>query len=210
MPTRRVPRLRDVGRAIAFGERRAHRALDRVGKVAALERIAQHHRRRQDRRQRIGDVLARDVGRRAVHRLVQPLAIVRERRGRQHADRAREHRRRVGEDVAEHVARHHDVELRGRAHELHRRRVDEQVRELDVRILLADARDDVAPELHRLEHVGLVDRADLALAHARGAERDVRDALDLGLRVAHRVERLARAARVRAESRAARRSRGRP
>ena len=65
---------------------------------------------------------------------------------------------------------------------------------------LADARDDVAPELHRLEHVGLVDRAHLAPARARGAERDVRDALDLGLRVAHRVERLARAAGVGADA----------
>ena len=45
----------------------------------------------------------------------------------------------------------------------------------------ADARDHLAPELHRLEHVGLVHRAELAPARARGAEGDVRDALDLGL-----------------------------
>src|SRR6267378_3952133 len=50
-------------------------------------------------RQRIGDPLAGDVGRRAVDRLVQALARRVERSRRQHPDRARQHRRLVGKNV---------------------------------------------------------------------------------------------------------------
>jgi hypothetical protein len=76
------------------------------------------------------------------------------------------------------------------------RSVDEEVGQLDVGILRPDARDDLAPELHHLEHVGLVDRAELPAPVARAAEGDMGDTLDLGLRIAHRVEGLALAARV--------------
>ena len=87
--------------------------------VLAPERQPQHHRRRQDRADRVGAVLAGDVRRRAVDRLVQaeravgglPLA---ERRRRQHAEGAGEHRRLVGQDVAEQVLGDDDVEVGGR------------------------------------------------------------------------------------------------
>ena len=55
-------------------------------------------------------------------------------------------------------------------------------------IFLADPRRDLPPQLHRLEHVGLVDRAHFAPALARGLESHAHDALDLAFRVAHRVE----------------------
>ena len=74
VPTRRQPRLEDVAGALALGQHPAHRALDAVRLLGQAERMPQHHRHRQDRGERIGDVLAGDVGRRAVHRLVQPLA----------------------------------------------------------------------------------------------------------------------------------------
>jgi hypothetical protein len=76
------------------------------------------------------------------------------------------------------------------------------MRELDIGILLANARHHVAPELRGLEYVGLVDRADLAASRPGGAERDVADALDLRLAVAHGVE--AFALGVRADPHAAR------
>ena len=76
----------------------------------------------------------------------------------------------------------------GALHQLHRRVVDVHVVELDVGILGVHLGDDVAPELEGLEHVGLVDAGQLLAALARGLERDVRDALDLRARVAHRVE----------------------
>jgi hypothetical protein len=46
----------------------------------------------------------------------------------------------------------------------------------------------VLPELEGFEHVGLVDAGHLLAALARGLERHVGDALDLGAAVAHRVE----------------------
>ena len=60
--------------------------------------------------------------------------------------------------------------------------------------------DGLAPQLHRLEHVGLVHRAELAAARSRGAEADVRDALDLGLGVAHGVHAFAPARRADADA----------
>jgi hypothetical protein len=64
--------------------------------------------------------------------------------------------------------------------ELHRGVVDVHVRQRDVRIVLAEARDDLAPQDRRVEHVGLVDRAELAAPRTRRLEADARDALDLG------------------------------
>ena len=66
-----------------------------------------------------------------------------------------------------------------------------------------DLGDDVLPELEGLEHVGLVDAGHALAALARRLEGDVRDALDLGPRVAHRVERLLGAREVRRRARAA-------
>lgn len=66
------------------------------------------------------------------------------------------------------VAGDDHVELLRRAHQHHRRRIDEHVRELDIRITGADPRDDFAPELHRVEHIRLVDRANLAAPHPCG------------------------------------------
>ena len=134
------------------------------------ERVAQHHRGRQDGRQRIGHALARDVRRRAVRGFVQALVVGVQRGRRQHADRAGQHRGGVGQDVAEHVAGDDDVELLRRAHQLHRGVVDVHVLELDVRVFLVHVGDDVAPELEGFQHVGLVDAGHALAALARGLE----------------------------------------
>src|SRR6185295_6726604 len=86
-----LPRTRSiyVRRAETVAQRLLHRTLQAFGRGTLVERVAQHQRRRQDRRQRIGDALARDVGRGTVDRLVQALAVRIERRRGQHADRAR-------------------------------------------------------------------------------------------------------------------------
>src|SRR5690348_12192400 len=42
-----------------------------------VERIAQHHRKGEDARERVGEVLPRDVGGAAMHRLVERLAPLR-------------------------------------------------------------------------------------------------------------------------------------
>ena len=81
----------------------------RSASLAHVERVAQRHAERRDHRDRIGDALAGDVGRRAVHRLVERLALlglridVAERGRRQHAERAGQHRRDVRQHVAEQI-----------------------------------------------------------------------------------------------------------
>ena len=72
----------------------------------------------------------------------------------------------VREDVAERVLRQDDVELLRVGDELHRRAVDEGVTELDVRVVGSDFGDDAPPEPRGVEHVRLVDGADLAAPRA--------------------------------------------
>ena len=55
-------------------------------------------------------------------------------------------------------------------------------------IFARDRGHDFAPQDRGVEHVRLVDRAELAAALARGLEADARDARDLAFAVAHRVE----------------------
>ncbi len=71
---------------------------------------------------------------------------------------------------------------------MHGRVVDQHVRQLDIRILLAHLFGDIAPELGALEHVHLVDRADLPAAFACGFESNAQDAANLAFRVVHGIE----------------------
>ena len=75
----------------------------------------------------------------------------------------------------------------GRAHKLHRRVIDEHVTEFDVRVVPGDLDRDVAPQLGALEHVHLVDRAQLLAALLCRLERHLEDAADLVFGVDHRV-----------------------
>ncbi len=121
------PRLEDIRGAEAFGEHAAdgadaHDPPDPAGRTrgaasCAIDRMAA---------ERIGDVLAGDIRRRAMHRLVQALAVIAPSRltGSMPIEPA-QHRRRVRQNVSEDIARDDDVELlRARASEpsrLHRR-----------------------------------------------------------------------------------------
>ena len=58
-------------RAVAYGLA--------IGLLGAIQRVTQQHRGRQDRRERVRDALARDVRRRTVRWLVQPLVVLVER-----------------------------------------------------------------------------------------------------------------------------------
>src|SRR3546814_2612530 len=111
-----------IGAATTLGEYLRHRRLDprRARLVAA--RMAQQHRERQDHRQRIGDALARDVGRAAVDGLIQPLLAFAERSRCKQPDRPDAHRRLIGQYVAKEVAGDDDVELARIADKLHRDR----------------------------------------------------------------------------------------
>ena len=86
-----------------------HGAVDAIG-GGVLQEVAEHHHRALDERQRIGDVLARDVGRAAVHGLEDRpfLAEVGSRNDSQSTHQAGA---KVGEDVAVEVLGQENVEL---------------------------------------------------------------------------------------------------
>ena len=101
--------------------------------LAPLAEPGQQHRRRADQRGRIGDVLAGDVGRRAVlglrHRV---LGAGIERGGK--PETAGNLARLVGENVAIHIGGDDDVELTGVAHQERRHGVDDALFVFDLRI----------------------------------------------------------------------------
>ena len=82
-----------------------------------MAQVLQHQRAGPDLADRIGDALARDIRRRAVHGLEQrrmfPLRVDVARR--RDADRAADRRPEIGQDVAEEVGADDDVEALGRA-----------------------------------------------------------------------------------------------
>ena len=84
----------------------------------------------------------------------------------------------VGEDVAERVLGQEHVESLGMLDELQPCRVDEHVLELNVRIVRGDARDVLAPEPRRLEHVHLVHRGELRPPRPGKLERAPGNPLD--------------------------------
>ena len=66
---RGLPLTRQVRGAEAAVEHRIHGGLDPLCVVGPIKAVAQHHRRREDGRKRVGDALAGDVGGGAVDRL---------------------------------------------------------------------------------------------------------------------------------------------
>src|SRR5207248_3060897 len=164
------------------------RRLPGRGRVRQREPVAQQHGRRGDRPDRVSDVFAGQRRRRAVDRLEQPRAVA-QRRGRQEPERSREHRGLIAQDVPEHVLREQDVDAGGVGDEPHRGVIHVGVLQRDLGVVRGHACHRFAPQLRRLEHVGLVHREQAPAAAARRAERHACHALDLGLGVAQRVHR---------------------
>ena len=92
----------------------------------------QQQRRREHERERVGDVLAGDVRRRAVRRLRHRVPSPGIERAAE-AEAAGQFGRQVGQDVAEHVGRDHDVEAPRRAHHMRHHRIDDELVERDPR-----------------------------------------------------------------------------
>ena len=87
-------------------------ARDDRAAASAWPRMLEHQRTRPDLADRVGDALAGDVGRRAVHRLEQRrvVALRIDVRRRRDADRAADRRAEIGQDVAEEIRADDDVE----------------------------------------------------------------------------------------------------
>ena len=145
----------DVAGAVPLLEHPDHRGVDAIGVRAQAQRVAEEHGRGKDGRDGIGDSLPRDIGRGAVHGLVEPHAAPDACR-REHAHGAGQDGRLVGEDVAEGVLGDDGVEVRRLVDESHGAVVHEDVLEGHLRIVLAHAGDHLAPELRDHKDVGLV------------------------------------------------------
>jgi hypothetical protein len=133
-PTTAVADVSSPGRAVSG----VRSALDGIRLPSQSERVAQQQRQRLDRRDRIGDALARNVGRGAVDRLVQAqipavfVALCTQRRARHQAHGACQRCCFIREDVPKKIVRDHHVERRGPVQQVHRQRIGENRRELHV------------------------------------------------------------------------------
>ncbi len=188
---RRAPLVHRQG--LARAEHLCHRAvnppprLDEPRVLVATAEPVEEHRRRQDRRHRVGDAAAGDVGGGAVGWLENGMAVADVAR-RSHSHAADEPGGQVGEDVAEHVLRHEHVELPRPLHQVERLGVDVGVLMGDAGIALGHLVEHLAKESVTLEDVRLVHAGDLAAGQAEG---EVADALDAGTGHDQRVGRQA-------------------
>ena len=111
----------------------------------------EHHRARPDLADRIGDVLAVDIGRAAVHRFETrgEFALGIQVAGRRDADRTGAGRAEIGEDVAEQVGTHDHVEPVGVLDEMGGEDVDVVLRRFDIRIVRRHFLEALVPVRHR-------------------------------------------------------------
>ena len=149
--------------------------------------VFEQHRRREDRRHRVGDVLARGLRVRSVDRLEKG-RIRPDTRRRQHPQRPADDTRLVGQDVPEHVLRDDHVEVRRLPDDLHRRVVHEHVVHLHLRVFGRDALRRLPPQPRGFQHVRLVDDRQTAAARHRQTERHMQHPLDLPDRIGAGVE----------------------
>ena len=154
--------------------------------------MAEQHRRRQNRTERIRDSLPGDVWGRAMNRFVQAYLPANARGGEQ-AERPNDSAGLVGEDVSEHIFGEDYVEISGALHQQHGGRVDILMGERDFWIVLGNACHDFAPQAGAFQDVCLIYRENLFLALSGEIESYAGDALDFVFGVTHGVDGDARA-----------------
>ena len=164
-------------------------ASSRAASSGAVEAVGEHERRRAEHGRRVGDALAGDVGRRAVHGLEDARAARRRgwprRRGRGRRSSPAATSERMSPKV---FSVRRTSKRSGAITSCMAAVVDEHVLELDVRVVGVHALDDLPPDPRGVEHVRLVHGGDVPAPRARELEAAPRDALDLVGPVLHRVE----------------------
>src|SRR5262245_38813700 len=170
-----------VGREVpAVGVDAGDGGLEATGGVGKLE-VVEHHHGRQEGGGRVDDVLARDVGSRAVGGFEVRVDVAVTAAGGE-TEAADDAGRGVGQDVAVEVREDHDVERVGIGDESSREVVGEEALEGDVGVGGGDVRGDAAEEAVALgQHVVLGGAGDLAgsasfLAAAGELEGEAEDA----------------------------------
>ena len=169
----------DIGRPLTVADGLCDRRLDCRG-LAARAEIVEHHRRRQDRADRIGHVLPGERRRRAVHRLEHRRPAGMEIARRSQPQSALQRRAEVRDDVTEEVVGDDDLELRGILDQEQRERIDIDVPRLDPRVLRSKLREHPLPQGMAVGHgVALVGHAQPpAAVRFRVLERVAHDPVD--------------------------------
>ena len=121
-------------------------------------------------------------------RLVQTAGSLAQGGGRHHADAAGDFAGFVGQNIAEHILGHDNVKLRGVLADLHGAVVYEHLAVLYLGVLGLQAVHNGAPQAAGVQHVSLVHTGQLFAALHGRLKADTADALDLMLRVRHRVD----------------------
>ena len=117
-----------------LGQHLRQRGVDAARRVVLAD-VAQHQHAGEDHRHRVGDVLAGDVRRRAVHRLEHRALFADVGAGR-HAEAADEAGGEIGDDVAEEVRQQQAVKGLRLDHQFHAQRVDDPGVALNARVVL--------------------------------------------------------------------------
>src|SRR5262249_26936891 len=89
-----------VGRAVTIGERLADGVIERLRLTFELARVAQQHRRRSYRAERVGDAFTGNVRRGTMNRLIQA-NLAADAGRREHSEGSGQHRRLIAQYVAE-------------------------------------------------------------------------------------------------------------
>ena len=122
-----------------------------------------------------------------MHRLIQSYTASQARRSK-HSNGTYNRACLIGKNVAEHIFCKQHIEAGGMRNQRHCSRIHIHVSELHVWILRRHARHYVSPEPRAIQHVGFVNRSELAAASAREIKSNMRNALDFRFAVAHGVD----------------------
>ena len=149
--------------------------------------MTEHHCGGKNGAQRVGDSLPRNIGSRAVHRLIQSHTAP-QARGPKHSNRPYDRACLIGKNVAEHIFCKQHIEAGGMRNQRHCSRIHIQVSELHIWILRRHARHHLPPEPGTIQHVGFVNRSQLTAARAREIKSNMCNTLDFRFAVAHGVD----------------------
>src|SRR5579875_126431 len=143
-----------------------------------ISQMLQEHRHGEDRRRRIGETPAGDIGRAAVHRLEhargRPLRI--DISAGRKPDAARNRRTEIGENIAEQIVSDNDVETSWVGHEINRRRVNVTIIDADAGKFGGYLADRPGPQISGVhQHVVLVDDGEFPPRPARRTGERVAD-----------------------------------
>ena len=153
------------------------------------EGILEHHRRRKDRRDRIGKVLSGDVRRGAMDGFIHAAGPIPKRGGGQQTDGTGHLRSFIRQDIAKHVGGDDHIEKGWGTDDLHRGVIHVHIIQHDIRILgLAKPMDSLPPQAGGFQDIRLINGGHMTAPLAGNLKSLPRDPFDLHHRVRFRIK----------------------